>query len=246
MDRIIKITTSILIVILVVFVSLAGYDAYIGNAYRSSLSGTFTYSCTISTTSSLTNVTLFMPVPADHTGTSLIIAQLSAHEIAGIPDSWKTELYDTGKSTLLRITTSSIVPPEGTDPGKPYTITFATNATSKGVIDTKHPVLNSPMFRPVQAVESTSCTGNGSAGAEGRCYTYTTALYADYMTGPGTVVTISSSLSGKNAWQIFEPSENSYHTEIHAEMTGNQKGWTAMSGHLTEGIGSYDQPALLP
>ncbi len=79
MDRIIKITLGIFIIVLVTFVTLIGYTGYIENAYRSSLSSTYSYTCTITTDSPLSNVTLFIPVPADMEGNSPIIAQISAH-----------------------------------------------------------------------------------------------------------------------------------------------------------------------
>ena len=64
MDRIIKITISLFVIILVSFVATAGYTAYVEHAYRSSLSSTYSYTCTITTDSPLTNVTFFLPVPA--------------------------------------------------------------------------------------------------------------------------------------------------------------------------------------
>jgi hypothetical protein len=244
MDRIIKITLGILIIVLVTFVTVVGYTGFVEHAYRSSLSSTYTYTCTITTDSPLSNVTLFIPVPADRTGNSPVIAQISAHEIAGVPDSWKTELYDTGKSTLVKITTPSVVPPAGTSRNNPFTVTLYTNTTSKRVIDTENPVGNSPMFRPVQDLETMACRDIGTAGPGARCYTYLTALFADYRAGPNAIVTITSSLTGRNGWTIFEPKENKYRTGIYVLMSGNQKGWSMAAGELEEGIGAYDAPGV--
>ena len=110
MDKIIKITLGIFIVLLVAFVASAGYSAYVENTYRTSLSSSYSYTCTITTDSPLTNVTLFIPVPADPAGNSPIIGEFSAHTISGVPDTWKTELYDTGKATLVKITAPSLAP----------------------------------------------------------------------------------------------------------------------------------------
>jgi hypothetical protein len=171
MDRIIKITLGIFIIVLVTFVALVGYTGYVENAYRTSISSSYSYTCTITTDSPLTNVTLFIPVPADRAGNSPVIAQFSAHTIAGVPGSWKTELYDTGKATLVKITTPSLVPPAGTSPNNPFSITLYTSVTSKRVIDTENPVENSPMFRPVQSMETTACTDSRTAGYGAQCYT---------------------------------------------------------------------------
>jgi hypothetical protein len=244
MDRIIKITLGIFIIVLVTFVALVGYTGYVENAYRTSLSSTYSYTCTITTDSPLSNVTLFIPVPADRAGNSPVIAQMSAHAIAGVPDSWKTELYDTGKATLVKITVPSLVPPAGTSPNNPFSTTLYTNVTSKRVIDTENPVENSPMFRPVQGMETMACKDNGTVGSGAQCYTYLTALYADYRADPNAAVTITSSLTGRNVWNIFKPEENEYRTGIYVLMSGDQKGGTTMGGSLEKGIGAYDAPKV--
>ncbi len=244
MDKIIKITLGIFIIVLVTFVTLVGYTGFVEHAYRSSLSSTYTYTFTITTDSPLSNVTLFIPVPADMAGNSPVVARISAHDIAGVPDSWKTELYDTGKATLVKITTPSIIPPAGTSRNNPFTVTLYTNTTSKRVIDTENPVENSPMFRPVQGMEPAGCKDGGTAGSGARCYTYQAALFADYRAIPNATVTITSSLTGRNDWTIFEPKENEYRTGIYVLMSGDQKGWSTAGGELEDGIGVYDAPAV--
>ena len=242
MDRIIKITLGLFIIILVSFVALTGYTGYVENAYRSTLSSTYTYTCTLTTDSPLTNVTFFIPIPADPSGNSPIIAQMSAHELSGVPDTWKTELYDTGKSTLVKITVPELVPPDGTSSKNPFSITIFTNVTSKALIDTKDPVKNSPMFRPLQDLKKTDCKDSGTAAAGGQCYTYLTSLFANYEADPNAAITFRSTLMGKNTWTIFEPKENEYRTSVYLLMFGEQKGWTPVAGYLEEGIGLYDAP----
>jgi hypothetical protein len=244
MDRIIKITLSIFIIVLVTFVALVSYNGYVENAYRTSLTSTYSYSCTITTDSPLTNVTLFLPVPADRTGNSPVIAQLSAHEVSGVPGTWKTELYETGKSTMVKITTPSIIPPEGTSAKNPFTVTIYTNVSSGDLIDTRDPVENSPMFRPVQDVKSTACMNDQTSVSGGQCSSYLTSLYANYQAGPNAEVSVRSSLTGTNEWNVFEPKENEYRTDIYLLMFGEQKGWTTVRGYVESGIGAYDAPSL--
>jgi len=244
MDRIIKITISLFIIILVSFVALVGYTGYIDHAYRSSLSSSYSYTCTITTDSPLTNVTFFLPVPADPNGNSPVIAQLSSHQITGVPDTWTTDLYETGKATLVKITIPSLVPPSGTTTKNPYSITLSTNVTSKGIIDTMNPVEKSPMFRPVQELKPTDCKDSATTASGGQCYTYLTSLYAKYEADPNAAVTFRSSLTGKNSWTIFDPRTNEYRTSVYLLMFGEQKGWTPLAGYLEKGIGSYDAPAL--
>jgi len=242
MDRIIKITISLFLIILVSFVATAGYTAYVENAYRSSLSSTYSYTCTITTDSPLTNVTFFLPVPADPSGNSPVITRLSSHEVRGVPDTWTTELYESGKGTFVKVTAPAIIPPEGTTAKDPYAITLSTEVSSKTLINTKDPANESPMYRPVQDLKPAECSDSAVSAAGGQCSMYLTTLYASYQADPHAAVSFRSTLTGKNTWTVFEPKSNEYHTSVYLLMSGDQKDWTPVAGYLEAGIGSYDAP----
>ena len=234
-------------VILVVFVSVVSYQVFVENAYRTSLSSTYSYTCTITTDSTLSNVTLFLPVPADPSGNSPIVAQFSAHAVTGLPNDWMVTLYDTGKATMVRITTPLITPPPGTTPEQPYSIMLSSEMKSDRVIDTREPIQNSAMFRPVRDLQQVSCPPDSSLekGAP-QCYRYLTSLYADYQAPSNASVNITSSLAGKNSWKIFEPKSNGYTTTISLILFGEHHGWATMNGTLTKSIGIYDAPDIAP
>ena len=245
MDRTIKISLGLFMVILVVFVSVVSYQVFEEKAYRTSLSSTYSYTCTITTDSSLSNVTLFLPVPADPSGNSPIVAQFSTLAIAGLPDDWTVTLYDTGKATLVRITTPLITPPAGTSPEKPYGILLSSEMKSDTVIDTREPIKNSALFRPVRDLRQVSCPSDSSlVNGTPQCYHYLTSLYADYEAPSNASVTITSSLTAKNSWKIFEPKSNEYITSLNLLMFGDNHGWSTMNGTLTKSIGIYDAPLL--
>lgn len=241
MDKIIRITTCLFVAVLLLFVAAVSYTGFVNLAYQNSLSSTYTYTCTITTDSTLTNVTFFIPVPADRAGNSPIVSQFSAHEIAGLPADWKSTLFDTGKATMVKITAPAIIPPEGTSPAHPFTITISSDMKAKRVIDTQKPVENSAMFHPLHGVEPVTCPQETAAtGGSPGCYRYLTSIYADYHTSPSASVSVRSSLVGKNSWTIFRPMSNEYHTGISVLMFGDNKGWTSMKGTLESGIGMYD------
>jgi hypothetical protein len=230
-------------VILVVFVSVVSYQVFVEKAYRTSLSSTYSYTCTITTDSTLSNVTLFLPVPADPSGNSPIVAQFSVKNITGLPEDWTVTLYDTGKATMVRITAHEITPTAGTIPEKPYVILLSSEMKSNTVIDTQEPIKNSALFRMVRDLQQVSCTPE-SSGEKGnpQCYRYLTSLYADYRAPSNASVNISSTLIGNNIWKIFEPKSNEYTTTIHLLMSGEQHGWSTMKGTLKKSIGIYDAP----
>jgi hypothetical protein len=247
MDKIISISLGLFMVIFIVFGSVVSYQVFVETAYRTSLSSTYSYTCTLTTDSTLSNVTLFLPVPADPSGNSPVVTQFSTYAIAGIPKDWTVTLYDTGKATLVRITTPLITPPAGTLPEKPYSIILSSDMKSGTVIDTREPINNSAMFRPVRDLRPVSCPPDSSREqGTPRCYHYLTSMYADYQARPDASVTITSSLTGKNSWKIFEPGSNEYSTNISLIMTGENHGWKDAGGFLRSSTGIYDVPDISP
>lgn len=239
MDKIIRITLGLFIIILVAFTGIVSYNAYVESSYRNSINGTYTYTCAITMDAPLYNVTLFLPVPADKTGNSPMVSEFSRGVMPGVPAGWETTLFDTGKATMLKVVTPAILPPEGTDASHPYTITFSSSTSSPSAVRTQDPVERGVMFRPVQALKENVCP-QGQSGSSSRCFTYTTSLYADYGTDADTTVTINAAVAAKNSWKIFEPRSNEYHTEIAASMRGENHGWAVSEGTLSSGIGTYD------
>jgi hypothetical protein len=243
MDKIIRISLGLLIVILIAFTSVVAYQGFVNSAYLNSLSSTYSYTCTITTDSTLSNVTLFIPVPEDPLGNSPIVARFSAHAITGLPDNWTATLYDTGKATMVKITTPAITPPEGTTPAKPFTLTLSSDMQSDKLIDTREPIKNSALFRPVRELQPVACSpGSFRVQETPQCYRYVTSLYADYEAAPGASVNITSTVVGRNSWNIFEPGSNEYTTVTSLQMSGSHDGWATMKGILSSGTGTYDTP----
>jgi hypothetical protein len=247
MDRIIKITLGLIVAVLVLTIAFAAYTGYVSNAYQSTKVSSFSYTMSITTDSPLTNVTMFIPVPADSKGNSPAVTQFSAQKMPGTPESWQTALFDTGKATLVKIRIPSLVPPAGTTPQHPYTVTLALHLPSEETIDTADPVRNSPMFLPVNNLQKAPCTGYGTdKGISPECSTYLTSIYADYDADPGATVTITSSITGKNSWTVFEPKSNEYTSDISLLLHGANHGWATVRGTLANRIGSYDSPFHYP
>jgi hypothetical protein len=245
MDRVIRTTLYALIIIGLAFSSVVVYHAGVEHAYRTTLSSTYSYTCTITADSPLSNVTLFIPVPADVMGNSPVVERFSTRDITGIPDDWSVSLYDTGKATMVRISTPAIKPMGNTSEKKPVTFMLSSVMKSDKVIDSRDPEQNSALFRPVREVRQVTCSHDSSTiNGTPRCYHYLTSLYADYQAPPGTNVEISSSITGNNTWKIFEPRSNEYTSTISLKMVGETRGWQKVNGSLKNNTGSYDAPDL--
>ncbi len=243
MDKTLRITLCLFILILVPFAGILGYSSYVESAYRNTITGTYNYSCTLTTDAPLYNVTLFLPVPADRSGNSPMVSGFSGRTMSGIPAGWNATLYDTGKATMVKVTTPAIIPPAGTTQANPFTITISSDTVQHSAIETRDPVADGVMFRPVQDLSAIPCPG-GFGGPGSRCFTYTTSLYADYTSAAGARVMITSSVDGKNTWKIFGPHSNEYHTGIRITLQGASHGWVVPEGGLSESIGAYDAPMI--
>ena len=244
MDRVIKITLGIFLVILVAFASVASYNFYVETAYRTSLVSTDSYRCTITTTGPLSNVTLFLPLPVNSTGNSAVIGRIGAHDMTGFPGDWTSVLFGTDKATFLKVTAPGIGQAAGSSSG-PVTITFSVNTRPSELIDTRSPLANDAVFRPVEDLQDSACpAGVGTATGSPSCSSYTTTLYAKYDAAPNAAVTIHAEIIGRNDWKIFQPGSNEYRNAFDISLTGVSPGWTTAPATLESGIGSYDVPKL--
>jgi hypothetical protein len=245
MDKIIRITISLIIVVLVAFIATVAYTGFVDQAFRTSLSSTYSYTFSLVTDSRLDNVTLFIPVPEDHNGNSPIVNRFSAQDIEGLPGDWHVTLFDTGKATVAKITAPVILPLTVTNTSHPYTVRLVINAGSDRMIATQAPIEEGVMFRPVQNLQKTECAGASNETTDTPvCSQYTVPVYADYQTTMNASVSITSVLHGKNRWTIFEPQSNEYQTDISVRLSGEHHGWTVMKGTLESNRGQYTIPAL--
>ena len=245
MDTIIKNTLCLFMMIFLIFASVVSYNGFVEKAYRDSLSSTYTYSCTITTSSTLSNVTFFIPVPADPSGNSPVVARFSDKDITGLPGDWTVTLYDTGKATLVKITAPEIPPSGNTRQDMPFTATLSSQIPAENMIDTRDPVNNSAMFHPVQGLRQVSCPiGSSPVQGTARCYQYQTSLYADFEALPDASVNITSVLTGNNRWKIFDNGFSEYRTRVTVVMTGANHGWNVMQGELERGLGINHLPAI--
>ncbi|MFA5331615.1 MAG: hypothetical protein WC342_04480 [Methanoregula sp.] len=236
MDKIIKTTLGLFIVLLVAFVAVTAYTSYIDTAYRNSLTSQYTYSFTLSTDAVLTNVTLFVPVPEDTKSNSPVIETIGSGAVTGVPTGWKTALFGTGKSTLLKIWAPQIGETSANGAPVNTTITFAATANSPTAIDTLNPVANASVFRPVQKLNTIVCTGNDGSTV---CSSYQTSIYASYSADPSATVTIHSTVIGTNTWTIFKTEANAYKNQISVGIQGPNKGWVTAEGWIGAGEGTY-------
>lgn len=242
MDRIVKITLGLFLVILVVFVSVGSYPLIINYAYKSSLSSTYSYSCSITTDTPLTNVTLFIPLPVKASGSSPVVERIGKNDVSGIPHDWDAVIYGDEQATFLKITTGRIG--DLSSAGSPENITLNVRVKSPDLIDTRAPLKNDAVFRPVQDSHGAECPVlPANVTFTPSCSEYTTTLYARYDAPQSGTVTIRGDLDAVNTWSVFHPDYNEYRNSFTATLSGNASGWVPAPAWIESGIGSYDTPS---
>ncbi|MEI8331599.1 MAG: hypothetical protein WCF90_08145 [Methanomicrobiales archaeon] len=156
MDRIIRIMLGLIIILLAVFTATVSHTGLVEHNYRTSIASRYVYNCRITNESNLSNVTFFIPVHADPSVNSQIVKYYSSQEIRGHPADWDIILLYTGKATIAKITTAAINPPEKPVPPTHFTIALSIRTDSGKVINTRSPVEEGVMFRPVQELLNVS------------------------------------------------------------------------------------------
>jgi hypothetical protein len=238
MDKVIRITAGIFIIIFVIFAATGLYGFYVEKEYKRTLVSTYSYTLTLSTSEKLQNVTFIIPVPVNPGGNSPFAEQFSARTFTGIPAGWESTLLGSNKATMIKIRAPVV---SGSD-GDGFSVRISSDARAAQLIDTKSPQDRGIVLRPVQDLKEASCAGFTNAEPGATCYRYQSAVYADYASSPNAKVEISSTITGKNEWTIFAPGYNQYSNAFSTMMLGDNHGWVTANGELQTGIGSYDVP----
>jgi len=248
MDRIIKTTLCILILILIGFVAIISYGITVEQQYKDSFAGTYNYTCTITTDGVISNVTFFLPVPSESKGNSPLDGPISAQQVSGLPADWTVTLFDAGKTTLVKVSAPKIGEPAANGTVHTRSVTLTVNGATRTPIDTASPLENAAVFRPVQDLRKVDCPATAAtAGDTPKCYQYLTSTYADYTSSPMASVTISATLDATNSWTVFQqPAANSYQNTLYVLIQGENHGWVTTRGELESGIGTYQVPGLTP
>ncbi|WP_128695000.1 hypothetical protein [Methanoculleus taiwanensis] len=255
MDRALQNLILILGIALVLAGGFIGLFGYAGVMYERTLSSTYTYEVTVETDASLSNVTLFLPLP-DNGGRSPVVTDLGRGDVYGLPNGWQTGVYGTGKATFLKITAGRIEPgyrpaPVPADPEEgptpaagvlpvPVPVRLIVEAEADELIDTRCPVGNSTVLLPKVNLTEGRCDFPHELQEPPACYDYETSFFAEYGAAPDTEVTVSVSLTGSNSWFVFGWSGNEFRDRAVLTLTGESRGWQPAEGSMTTGVGRYE------
>ncbi|MGA2934947.1 MAG: hypothetical protein ABSD81_07315 [Methanomicrobiales archaeon] len=235
MDRTLFRVLAVLAVVSVIFLAAISINVFMEITYRATLSSTYEYRVSITSDTTLENVTFYIPVPAKGPEASAVLQGIGAGDLQGLPQGWNISLIGTEKFTMLAVTAREIA---SSPVGRPYLLSV--NARVDGPIDTRNAGTGGLVLVPA-AKRTPAVCGNmdSQASPEMRCELYQGSTYADF-TAPGNVhLTIFTFLTGRNTWDVFGPSSNEYQDGLQVSFSGGTRGWQTGDGILVTGIGDY-------
>ena len=250
--------------VILVFILLAVlFFAYVAwqfdQSARRSEGHHYYYSIDLSYTTTIDNVTLFLPVP-ELNNTPLLITSLLNGTAYGVPPDWDLSVVSKNGTPMLAIRAARMVPeyhgypvavepgttvlPTTLVPGHEYTgdtpvlvpVTIAVMESSESKIDTRSPFGHEPLFFPDETFTQVSCIAPLCNGLK---YNHQVPVYISYTSESPVVISLRVSVSGSNSiwrggWQ-----SNTYTDSVFLEITNTTRGWIDGKAELVTGEGVY-------
>ncbi|MDQ1279392.1 MAG: hypothetical protein QG670_654 [Thermoproteota archaeon] len=222
--------------------------------YSQSFKSSYGYHVELTADSTLSNVTLYLPLPVIN-NTSSVGMDIIEHDFNDDDPSWKYALVDTEHGLMLSMKNEKIEPQYTTrskDSKKilRQSIDSRTILFSNKTIDTMNPLGKEMVLMPkykLTYLGPTASQPNASVyyHDNSKVYNYDSRIYAHYETLPDTNVSIFISTSGCNQWWIGGWQSNNFREDIEIKLSGPQDGWATINGQLVTGEGTYESPFSL-
>jgi len=240
MDRVLRILVVMLFLACSVTIGVFSFLAYVDSRYAGTLTATYEYRVSVETDGPLSNLLLFLPLPARGGGSSEVVRAVGARGWTEAPEGWNLTLTGTEKYTFLKVTAPSVPATGECGPcgrgGTSHTLTVPVKV--RGPVDPWDPVGNDEVLGPRFSVTDRTCTGTFPAGdSTPRCTGYETQVFADYTAYPATTVVITVELTGTNRWNIFSERYSEFRDSARLTILGESHGWQTARGELVSGIG---------
>ena len=231
-----------LILLTIITVGLLSFlwDEQMVEMHEESFKGSYVYSVSLTTNETLSNVTLYIPIPIEnnesHVGQDIIKKNFNEDST-----SWEYALVETEHGPMLSMKKKNIDPKymissKDSEVVPMPSIDFGTIVFFNESIDTKDPVGREEVLSPKYNLTSFySVTSDINADS----YKYDSMIYAHYETPSDANVVLIIEFDAINEWWSGEWQSNSYRERINAELSGPQESWTIVTGELVTGEGTY-------
>jgi hypothetical protein len=252
-------TIFILAFILLAVIFFAWVNGQFDQAARQSERHTYYYTIDLSYTTTIENVTLFLPVPVLN-NTPMFMTSLLDKTAYGVSPDWNISVVNENGTPMLAIRAARMVPeyhgypvaiepgtsvlPTTLVPGREYSsdtpvlmpVSVAVMETSVPEIDTRHPVGHEPLFFPEGNFTPGSCD---TPACDGLVYDHRVPVYINYTSERPVAISLRVSVSGSNAIWRGGWESNTYSDTVVIEIANGTQGWIAGDGRLITAEGLY-------
>jgi hypothetical protein len=254
-------THTLSTVALVASVLLAGCLGFLGPEPES-FAGRYDYAVGIDASGTLTNVTIYAPLPVGPAGPPFNATVLAPD--GTVDDAFEATVVETefGPMLALRADTIAVEPRyyaiverDGVgerveineseyDPANPNhqrvafrSVDLTASLPEPYPVKTREPVGSEPVLPATATRVEAACPIPTTERAV--CYTYEAPVYLSYGTAPDTTVDVIVTFEGRNEWFAGGWTGNGYRDSLTVRATGPQEGWVDGEGTLLTGNGRY-------
>jgi hypothetical protein len=219
------------------------------------------YTIDLSYSTTIDNVTLFLPVP-ELNNTPVFITSLLNQTAYGVAPDWNLSVVRENGTPMLAIRADRMVPeyhgypvaiepgatvlPTTLVPGHEYTsdtpvlqpVTIAVMETSAPEIDTRNPIGHEPLFFPGGAFTPTPCM---TPGCDWPVYDHPVPVYIRYTSDRPVEISLRVSVEGSNSIWRGGWLSNTYSDTVSLVIANGTQGWIQGEGKLITAEGVYYQ-----
>ncbi|MFC7070438.1 hypothetical protein [Halobaculum lipolyticum] len=267
MDRRLRVALAVVLVVLLVAAGAVGVAFYrFVQPVPESYSHTAEYRAYVQPDATLTNVTLYLPVPVEN-GTSPVGDALASGPpgAVDVPPDWSVSVADTASGPMLAVSVPKLEPnyrerppPRPVTPGGPTDTPSASTPTlAPGTtpirtldyylvhvelafdepIDTRSPVGSEPVLAPRANATAVECDLPGSGDRV--CRRFGTRAFLSYDASANTTVDVLVTYEARNDWFAGGWTGNSFRQSTGVVVAGAGPGWVAATGEEEVGVGTY-------
>ncbi|MFB6142609.1 MAG: hypothetical protein ABEJ30_04620 [Halorientalis sp.] len=228
------------------------------------------YEVAVEPNRTLTNVTLYLPVPV--AGGESVVGEAVAAGSPGVvdrPGNWSYAVVDTEYGPMLRVTAPRIEPrttvrprPRPTPETPPATTAVPGTVTpadgrvvvepyrieasvpTKEPVDTRDPVGRKPTLAPRSNARETACSTPVTEGAV--CRSFETRVFLAYDAPADATVGVYVRYEGRNEWFEGGWTGNAFTQRVAVERRGPGTGWVVVTATERTGVGAYPGGDLAP
>lgn len=195
------------------------------------------YSVSLSTNTTLEDVTLMLPIPATEGNGAVVKAVTEGR--TETPTGWDVTVVDTEYGPMLRIR-ADVITAERQPDGRTYsTYGLSLSVPSPAEIDTKDPFGAEPLLRPRIDQQERPCPNQAGPEPDKTCYNYESRAFVEYTAPAGAEVDLYIVSGGTNDLTGAGRQFNRYYDRVTIYMDGPQSGWTQAEGFSSTHVGTY-------